>query len=73
MAKKIVWNWEQIDECTKRVKVMGGWLVQTGVLTKNSCALSTVFLEDRDHQWQPIEPYVDPQVVKANLAKDFKD
>jgi|HubBroStandDraft_5_1064220.scaffolds.fasta_scaffold20468_3 hypothetical protein len=73
MAKKIVWNWEQIDESTKRVKVMGGWLIHTTVTTKNSCATNTIYLHDQDWQWQPVEPYVDPQVVKANLAKDFKD
>lgn len=70
--KKIVWAWEQIDENNKRVKVNGGWLIQTMLTTKNSCAVNTMFLADQDWQWQPIEPYVEPQIKKNDLAKDFK-
>ena len=70
--KKITWEWEQLDECTKRVKVVGGWLVQTGVLTKNSCSISTIFVQDQHWEWYPAAPFVDPQIKKSELAKDFK-
>jgi hypothetical protein len=69
MAKKIVWEWEQIDESTARVKVMGGWWVIK--INKKSSSVASIFIADNDWQWQPIEPYVDPQVQKANLAKDY--
>ena len=69
MAKKIVWDWEQIDKNTKRVKVLGGWLVHHSASKGSECMW---FAPDQDWQWQPIEPYVDPKVVQANLAKDFQ-
>lgn len=70
--KKIVWEWEQIDESTRRTKVMGGWLIQTTVTTKNSCAINTMFLVDQHHEWYPSAPFVDPQIKKSEIAKDFK-
>jgi len=72
MAKKIVWEWEEIDQWTTRVKVHGGWLVHVSVGDAKKFSTSVVFVHDPDWQWQPIEPYVDPQVVKANLAKEFE-
>lgn len=69
MAKKIVWEWEQIDKNTKRVKTMGGWLVHHSMSKSSE---SMYFLTDTDWQWQPIEPYVDPKVEKINIAKDFQ-
>ena len=68
MAKKIVWDWEEIDECAKRVKVIGGWILHH----KTQKTESMVFINDTDWQWQPIAPYVDAKIEKANLAKDFK-
>lgn len=82
--KKIVWQWEKIDDNTARVKVLGGWVVlhiqqtyfngeakkQTNVNVNNS--ESMIFIPDQDWQWQPIEPYVEPQIKKNDLAKDFK-
>lgn len=70
--KRIVWEWEQIDESTRRTKVMGGWLIQTTITTKNSCATNTMFLSDQHHEWHPCAPFVDPQIKKSELAKDFK-
>lgn len=73
MAKKIVFEWEWIDKLSRRAKVIGGWLIITEAASnKGGVALTSTFIQDTDWQWQPIEPYVDPQVVKANLAKDFE-
>jgi hypothetical protein len=69
MSKKIVWQWEQIDEFTTRVKVFGGWWLVK--INKKATSVGSIFIPDQDWQWEPIEPYVDPQVVKANLAKDY--
>lgn len=69
MSKKIVWEWEEIDANTSRVKVMGGWIVKS---TQGKSAVTTMFLHDTDWQWQPIAPYVDVKVEKSNIAKDFK-
>jgi hypothetical protein len=71
--KKIVWEWEQIDEITSRVKVMGGWFICKRLSnSKGVISESIVFLPDQDWQWQPCAPFVDPQIEKANIAKDFK-
>ena len=72
MSKKIVWDWENIDDTTSRVKVMGGWMIRSVIPMKGHTAVSTMFLHDTDWQWQPIAPYVDVKVEKSNLAKDFK-
>jgi len=70
--KKIVWEWEVLDETTSRVKVIGGWLLQTKLVTKNSCSLSTIIINDQHWEWHPCAPFVDPQIKKSELAKDFK-
>ena len=73
MVKKIVWEWERIDDYTARVKVAGGWMIRSGIITaKSSTSIALMFVPDTDWQWQPIEPYVDPQIAKASIAKDFK-
>ncbi len=72
MQIKIVWQWEVIDEFVSRVKVKGGWLVKTTVTTKNGVAVDTMFLADQHHEWCPCEPFVDIEVKKASIAKDFE-
>lgn len=73
MAKKIVWQWESIDEFTSRVKIMGGWLVvHKSAGKKGNFCITSVIVNDTDWQWQPIEPYVDPQIEKVNIAKDYQ-
>lgn len=84
MTKKIEWKWEKIDDNTARVKVFGGWLVlhtqttfitgefskKTNVNINNS--ESMIFIPDRDYEWMPTQPIVDPEINKANLAKDYE-
>ena len=57
MRKKLEWEWETLDECTQRAKVIGGWLVmRLGAvdIEKNKKVQfreSLVFISDRDHDW----------------------
>jgi len=57
MRKKLEWEWETLDECTQRAKVIGGWLVmRLGAvdIEKNKKVQfreSLVFIPDRDHDW----------------------
>ncbi len=72
MNKKIVWDWEVIDGHTKRVKVVGGWLIIHRSFNGNKiCSESSIFISDQHWEWAPIEPYTDPQVEKARLAQDY--
>lgn len=57
MVKKIVWKWEQLDETTVRAKVIGGWIVNQIFGTGSKIQNSTVFVPDREHEWQVIPPY----------------
>lgn len=64
MAKKLIWEWERLDESTWRAKVIGGWLV----LHTNSVAItdgkkrevaqseSMAFIADREHTWPILKP-----------------
>lgn len=80
MAKKIVFQWELVNDHhegkiqTLRAKVMGGWILKTIIqdVKMKVFTSNVLFIADTDWQWQPIEPYVDPKVVKANIAEDFK-
>lgn len=73
MVKKVEFKWEQLDENTKRVKVMSGWLiVHCTKGTKNNFTESMVFLADQHWEWQVLPPIEDPEVKKKNLANDFK-
>jgi hypothetical protein len=70
--KKIVWEWETIDKDTSRVKVLGGWWVITKVpVAGKNLPISSIFIADQHWEWQPIEPYVDPQVERAKMANDY--
>jgi len=71
MTKKIVWDWEAIDDCTVRVRVIGGWWVVTHTEGKNRMP-SSIFIPDQHWEWEPIEPYVDPAVKRQALAQDFE-
>ncbi len=71
--QKIVWEWEQIDGMTTRVKVIGGWLVRSYVLSnKHGASESMAFLSDRDHQWHPCKPPVEEKLQASKLAADFE-
>jgi hypothetical protein len=55
--KKVTWDWESLDEHTYRVKVFGGWMVVTQLLSgKGNISISSIFVADRDHEWYPVKP-----------------
>lgn len=74
MRKKIEWLWEELDKNTRRVKVIGGWIVhhdkhalaQKGKENHILCSESMTFVSDRDHEWAIVEPF-DPS--KTNIEK----
>jgi len=73
MRKKIEWQWELLDEFTKRAKVIGGWIVQHGSHTnKGSICESMTFVADRDHEWHIMPPVVTETAKKIAQAKDFE-
>ena len=51
MRRKIPHELEQMDESTWRYKVYGGWIVKTIHKEGKLCAISTVFILDREHEW----------------------
>ncbi len=74
MRKKIEWQWEKLDAYTKRVKVIGGWLVHHGWDNhKNSCSETMQFVSDRDHEWHIVPPMVETVAVPAvDKSSDFE-
>ena len=43
--------WENIDKNTSRLKVPGGWIVNTVNYNDGCCSESTCFVPDPGHQW----------------------
>lgn len=75
MRKRIVWEWEILDEFTKRSKVIGGWLVEYGSHTNKGCiSNSMAFVPDRDHEWETIPPFDHVAEARKKLleAEKFK-
>lgn len=76
MRKKIEWQWEQLDEGTRRAKVIGGWILNTHRRCDNgklsSFDQSSAFIPDRDHEWHIIAPVKDEVQNVANKAADFQ-
>ncbi len=71
--KQIVWEWEKISEQVSRVKVIGGWLVHHRTITnKSNTSECMVFIQDQHWEWAICAPFVDPQIKKAEIARDFK-
>ena len=57
MRKCYRWEWEKLDEVSRRVKVVGGWIVQSEAMSpKGQCAISAVFIPDSEHQWGILPP-----------------
>jgi hypothetical protein len=73
MRKRIEWEWEILDEFSKRVKVMGGWLVIHGSHTnKGSISESMCFVPDRDHEWHILPKIKEaPQEEKPRGEVEF--
>lgn len=55
MRKKLEWEWEILDEWSKRAKVIGGWLVHTTLQDKSRLSCCMEFVSDRDHDWLILE------------------
>ena len=73
MRKKMQWQWEILDEFTKRAQVIGGWLVEYGSHSnKGAVSNSLAFVPDRDHEWHIMLP-IQPEAPKATVqAADFE-
>jgi hypothetical protein len=73
MITKLKWEWELLDEFTKRAKVKGGWLVHHGSHTgKGSISESMVLISDPDHQWVILKPVEEKPQPNKLAAADFK-
>lgn len=80
MRKRIEWKWEILEEnpasSSKRVKVMGGWIVvhQTyydlGTQKATLCE-SSVFLADKDHEWCILPPTKEEVQIKQDKSEEF--
>lgn len=78
MRKKIEWEWEALDDCTKRAKVIGGWvLMRLGAVDvekgkKIQFRESLIFIPDRDHEWHVLPPVkAEEAPIKVSKADDF--
>jgi len=77
MQVKLQFNWEPLDECTQRAKVIGGWLILRLGATdfekgkRVQFRESMVFIADKDHQWSILPPPKDEVAAKSELAKGF--
>jgi hypothetical protein len=57
MRTRIEWEWERLDANTSRAKVIGGWMVRSEWATnKSGVALSSMFVADKDHCWNILQP-----------------
>jgi hypothetical protein len=80
MQKKIVWQWELIENSPNgntqvyRAKVIGGWVLWTVLQDAKLKMLSTsqIFIADRDHEWVVQAPFVEPPAPAPTVkAADF--
>jgi hypothetical protein len=75
MRKRLEWKWELLDERTARARIIGGWIINHITQdTENRILLSesSIFIPDRDHEWTIVEPFIEPEVVKKDMAKDYE-
>lgn len=51
---KISSKWEDLHEteCTIRLKVIGGWLVQSYMTIEENCSMCMAFVPDPYHKWE---------------------
>ena len=70
MRKRIEWKWEDLDNSSRRIKVIGGWIVQTKIFEESKRGVmiseSSVFVADRDHEWE-IMPEIKDTPPQAKL------
>lgn len=68
--RKVEWKWEDLDECTKRAKVIGGWLVKSiASIKNNNLSVVMCFVADSDHQWVITAPFNPSDLGKVNSNK----
>ncbi len=76
MRKKIEFVWEELDKSTRRVKVIGGWIVQCKVFEEGKKGVmiseSSVFIMDRDHEWTIVQPIVETVSEKKVSSSDYE-
>ena len=66
--KKISYLWEQLDETTSRLKVIGGWMVVHG----SNKMLTSIYVPDKDHEWYPLKPTSPAVEVKQEIPALLK-
>ena len=70
MIKRTYWEPEVLDEHSWRLKVIGGWVVYTeSVSNKGHVALTSVYVPDRDHEWQIISRPPEFSVVSNEVPQ----
>lgn len=76
MRKKFEWCWEQLDQCTFRAKVIGGWLFRCTSLIEGkqpAVSESVVFVHDPNHEMiilpkqEPEQPVIPAQFKESKL------
>lgn len=76
MRKRIEWQWEVLDASSRRAKVIGGWVLNThrwDTSTKTpTMSESSVFIPDRDHEWNILPPVKAEETKPQNKAADFE-
>ena len=76
MRKRIEWQWEKLDDCTMRARVIGGWLISTAPFTPSGSKAypshSAIFIPDPNHEWSILKPISEQPQNKSNVASDFE-
>lgn len=49
---EIEFKWENIENDTRRAKVIGGWIVNSWYFTEEAISDTTVFVPDKYHKWK---------------------
>lgn len=44
--------WEEIDVCTARMKVPGGWIVRSVLTRSTGVSVHQIFVPDPGHVWE---------------------
>lgn len=71
--KKVRWEWETIDQNTKRVKVVGGWLViYQEISVKGHSTMTSQFIADSSFEWHIIHPVPEVIPVKEEMPNLLK-
>jgi hypothetical protein len=67
--KKVNYLWEQLDETTSRLKVIGGWMIVYG----SNKMLTSIFAPDQNHEWYPVRPTTPAAEVKQEIPALLKE